>query len=116
MIEDRSHDRDDLNDRLQLAQLAGLNGEALRSSDGAQAAHQELAPDDQHGDPGRNDSWVIGHQHDVGGGYHELVGQGVEQDAQCGDLATLSRQVAVKAVRDRGQDEQDTEVKISCSP
>jgi len=84
-----------------------VNGEALGGGDGAEARDEELAADDEHGDPGRDDAGVVGHQDDVGGADHELVGQGVEEHAHGGDLVSAAGEVAVEAVGDAGQDEDD---------
>jgi len=107
MVEDGGDDGDDLGDGFELAELAGLDGEALGGGDGAEAADEELAADDEDGDPRRHDAGVELHQQDDAGGDHELVGEGVEQDAEGGDLAAAAGQVAVHAVGDGGENEDD---------
>ena len=87
------------------AEIAGVNGEALLRGDGAQAADQEFASDDDHRHPCRDDAGIQLHQGDEGGGDEQLVGQGVEQHAHGGDLMTAPRQVAVESVGDGGGDE-----------
>ncbi len=52
MREDGCDDGDDLDDGFELADLAGFNGEAFRGGDGAEAGDEELAADDEDGDPG----------------------------------------------------------------
>jgi hypothetical protein len=103
--EDSGDDRDDLDDSLELAELAGFDGEALGGGDGAEAGDQELAANDQDGDPGGNDAGVIRDQDDVGGGDQELVGEGVEEHADGGDLFAAAGEIAVEAVGDAGEDE-----------
>jgi hypothetical protein len=103
--EDGSDDGDDLDDGLELADLAGFDGEALGGGDGAEAGDEELAADDEHGDPGRDDAGVVGDQDDVGGGDQELVGEGVEEHADGGDLLASAGEIAVEAVGDAGEDE-----------
>ena len=92
---------------LSLPRSRGLDGEAFAGGDGAEAADQELAADDEDGDPGLHDVGVVGHEEDEGGGDHELVGEGVEEHAEGGDLAAAAGEVAVEAVGDRGGDEED---------
>jgi hypothetical protein len=103
--EDSGDDRDDLDDSLELAELAGFDGEALGGGDGAETGDQELAANDQDGDPGGNDAGVIRDQDDVGGGDQELVGEGVEEHADGGDLFAAAGEIAVEAVGDAGEDE-----------
>jgi len=107
MVEDGGDDGDDLGDGFELAELAGLDGEALGGGDGAEAADEELAADDEDGDPRRHDAGVVLDEQDDAGGDHELVGEGVEEDAEGGDLAAAAGQVAVHAVGDGGENEDD---------
>ena len=106
MGEDGGDDGDDLDDGFELADLGGLDGEAFGGGDGAEAGDEELAADDEDGDPGGHDARVVGDQEDEGGGDHELVGEGVEQHAEGGDLAAAAGEVAVQAVGDGGEDEE----------
>ncbi len=105
--EDGGDDRDNLDDGLQLADLACLNREAFGGSDTAQAGDEELAADDKDGDPGFDDTGSVGDQDDVGRGDHQLVRKRVEQDAHGGDLLAAAGEVAVQAVGHAGQDEDD---------
>jgi len=105
--EDGGHDGDDLDDGLQLADLACLNREAFGGSDAAQTGDEELAADDEDGDPGFDDTGGVGDQDDVGRGDHQLVRKRVEQDAHGGDLLAAAGEVAVQAVGHAGQDEDD---------
>jgi len=82
-----------------------LDGEALRRGDGAQPGDQELAADDDDGDPRRHDARVVRDQDDVGRGDHQLVRERVQQHAQGGDLPAPAREVAVQAVGDGRQNE-----------
>ena len=50
---------------------------------------------------------VVGDEDDVGGGDHELVGEGVEEHAHGGDLVAAAGEIAVEAVGDAGEDEDD---------
>ncbi len=50
---------------------------------------------------------VVGDEHDVRGGDHQLVGERVEQHADGGDLAAFAGEVAVEAVGDGGRDEDE---------
>src|SRR6185437_16461556 len=90
VVQDGGHHRDDLDDGLKLAQVAGFDGEALGGGDGAQAVDQKLAPDNEHHDPWLYYPWVERDQNDIGGGDHELVGQWVQQHAQSSDLPSLA--------------------------
>ena len=105
MVEDGGDDGDDLDYGFELAEVAGLDGEAFAGGDGAETADEELAADDEDGDPGLHDVGVVGDQQDEGGGDHELVGEGVEEHAEGGDLAAAAGEEAVEAVGDRGEDE-----------
>jgi len=107
MVEDGGDDGDDLGDGFELAELAGFDGEAFGGGDGAEAADEELASDDEDGDPGRHDAGVVLDEQDDAGGDHELVGEGIEEDAEGGDLAAAAGEVAVHAVGDGGEDEDD---------
>ena len=68
--EDGGYDGDDLDDGFELADLAGFDGEAFGGGDAAQAIDEELAADDEDGDPGLDDGGVVGDEEDVGGGDH----------------------------------------------
>ena len=48
-------DGDDLGDGFELAEIAGLDGEPFRRSDGTQDADEELAADDDDDDPDLDD-------------------------------------------------------------
>ena len=101
--EEHVHDVDDLQDRLELAVLVGGDRDALRDADDAQHAHGDLAPDDDHGDPGGHP--VLRHEGDERGGDEQLVGEGVEELPERGDLLAPPRHVAVELVGGRGEDE-----------
>jgi hypothetical protein len=105
--EDGGDDGDDLDDRFELADLAGFNGEAFGGRDAAKARDEELAANDQDGDPWLDDAGVVVDEDDVGGGNHELVGEGIEEDAHGGDLMASAREIAVESVGDAGEDEDD---------
>ena len=62
MGQDSGHHGHDLDHRLELAQLAGRDGEPFRSGNGAQAGDEELAADDDHRDPNLDHLGVVGHQ------------------------------------------------------
>src|ERR1700677_3006026 len=116
MGEDRGDDGDDLDDGLELADLAGFDGEALGGGDGAETGDEELAADDEDGDPGGDDARVVGDEDDVGGGDKELVGEGVEEHADGGDLLAAAGEVAVEAVGDAGKDEDGAGDELLLSP
>jgi hypothetical protein len=105
--EDGGDDGDDLDDGLELADLAGFDGEAFGGGDGAQAGDEELAADDKDGDPWLDDVGVVADEDDVAGGDEEFVGERVEQDAHGGDLVAAAGEIAVEAVGDAGEDEDD---------
>ena len=105
VMEGDGNDGDDLDDGFEFAEVGGFDGKAFRGRDGAEAAHEELAAYDEDGDPGVHDAGVVGDEKDEGRGDHELVGEGVEEHAEGGDLAAAAGEVAVKAVGDGGEDE-----------
>jgi hypothetical protein len=105
--EDGGDDGDDLDDGLEFADLAGFDGEAFGCGDRAEAGDEELAAYDEDGDPGGDDAGVVGNEDNVGRGDHELVGEGVEEHAHGGDLVAAAGEVAVKAVSDAGEDEDE---------
>ena len=72
--EDGGDDGDDLDDGFELADLAGFDGEAFGGGDGAQTGDEELATDDEDGDPWLDDAGVVADEDDVAGGDEELVG------------------------------------------
>jgi hypothetical protein len=105
--EDGGDDGDDLNDGLQLADLAGFDGEALGGGDRAQTGDEKLAADDEDGDPGLDDAGVVADEDDVGSGDKEFVGQWVEEYPHRGDLMAAAGEVAVETIGDAGQNEDD---------
>jgi hypothetical protein len=105
--EDGGYDRDDLNDGFEFADLAGFDGEAFGGGDGAQAGDEELAADNEDGDPRLNDAGVVADEDDVAGGDEEFVRQWVEKHAHSGDLVAAAGEIAVEAVGDAGEDEDD---------
>jgi len=105
MVQDGCHDRDDLDDCLEFAEVAGLDGETFAGGDGAQAADEELSADDEDSDPGLHDRWVIGHEEDEGCGDHEFVGERIEEHAEGGYLAAATSEEAIEAVGYGGSDE-----------
>src|SRR5579862_1937142 len=106
MIEDHRDDRDDLHQHFEFAEFAGFNGEAFRSCNRSQAAHQKLAADDYDGDPRRNQAGIELHESDESRRNQKLVGQRVKQHSHGGDLAALAGQISVNTVRNRSCDEQ----------
>src|ERR1039457_2279898 len=106
MVEDDGDDGNDLHHHLEFSQFAGFDGKATGGSDGAQAAYQKLAANDDDGDPGRNQARVELDEGNEGGGDEKFVGHGIEQNAHGGDLAALASQVAVNAVGHRCGNEQ----------
>jgi len=90
---------------LYFAEIAGLDGEALRGGDPAQPADQEFTANDEHGNPGGDHRRVELDQRNQGGGDEEFVGERVEQHAEGGDLSPATRQIAIQAIGDRGGDE-----------
>ena len=64
VVENGGHHRDDLHHHLQLAQVAGVDGEPFGGGNGAQPAHQEFPPDHEHRDPGRHNRGIELHQGD----------------------------------------------------
>jgi len=105
--EDRSDDRDDLDDSLELADLAGFDSEAFGGGDGAQAGNEELAPDDEDGNPWLDDAGVVADEDDVAGGDEELIGERVQQHAHGGDLVAAAGEVAVESVSDARENKND---------
>ena len=105
--QDSGDDGDDLYDGLELAYLAGFDGEAFGGGDGAQSGDEEFAADDEDGDPWLDDTGVVADQDDVAGGDEEFVRQWVEKYAHGGDLMAAAGEVAVEAVSDAGEDEDD---------
>ncbi len=105
--EDGGDDRDDLDDGLELADLAGFDGEAFVGGNAAEAGDEELAADDKDCDPWLDDAGVVADEDDVAGGDEELVGQWVEKHAHGGDLVAAAGEIAVEAVGDAGEDEDD---------
>jgi len=105
MVEDNGHYRNDLHHHFELAEFAGFDSETFRSGDGTQAAHQELAADDDYGNPRGNQAGIQLHQRNEGGGDEKLVGQRIEQDSHGGDLTALASEVAVDSVGGRSGDE-----------
>jgi hypothetical protein len=106
--QDGGDDGDDLDDGLELADLAGFDGEAFGGGDGAQPGDEELAADDEDGDPWLDDAGVVADEDDVAGGDKELVCQWVEEHAHGGDLVAAAGEVAVEAIGDAGKDEDET--------
>src|SRR5260370_14869832 len=84
--EDGGDDGDDLDDGLEFADLAGFDGEAFGGGDRAEAGDEELAADDEDGDPWLDDVGVVADEDDVAGGDEEFVGERGKQDARGGDL------------------------------
>ena len=103
--EDGGDDGDDLDNGLELADLAGFDGEAFRSGDAAKAGDEELAADDEDSDPRLDDVGVVIDEDDVGSSDEELVGQRVEKHPHGGDLVSAAGEVAVEAIGDAGEDE-----------
>src|SRR5439155_26036516 len=67
----------------------------------------ELAADDEDCDPGVDDAGVVADEDDVAGGDEEFVGERVKQHAHGGDLVAAAGEIAVEAVGDAGEDEDD---------
>jgi hypothetical protein len=105
--QDGGHDGDDLDDGFELPDLAGFDGEAFGGGDGAEAGDEELAADDEDGDPGLDDGGVVPDEDDVGGGDQEFIGEGVEEHTHGRDLVAATGEIAVEAVGDAGEDEDD---------
>jgi hypothetical protein len=72
--QDGGDDGDYLDDGFELADLAGFYGEAFGGGDAAEARNEELAADDEDGDPWLDDAGVVADEDDVAGGDEELVG------------------------------------------
>src|SRR5271156_1753364 len=106
MREDRRHNGNNLYDRLQLPQIARLDGETLGGGNRAQAADQELPADDEDGNPGLDDVRVVLDERDVGGRNEQLVGKRIEQHAHRCDLSAAAGEVAIDSIRDGNQDEE----------
>src|SRR4029077_9799111 len=92
-----------LENHLGLAEHGRFDGEAFGGGDVAQAKHGEFASDDDDHHPGGNQVHV--HQGNESGGDEELVGDGVEQDAEGGDLQAAAREVAVGPIGRGGEQE-----------
>src|SRR5947209_5218279 len=107
MIENDGDYRDDLNQHLEFAKIARLNGETFRSGDRTQAADQELTPnyDDRH--PRRYQLGIELHQGDKSSGDKKLVGQRIKQDPHRSYLTTSSRQVTIDAICNGGADKNE---------
>lgn len=106
MVQDGGDDGYYLDDCFEFAEVAGLDGKALAGGDGAEAADEEFAADDEDGDPGLHHVGIVGHEEDEGGRDHELVGKGVKEHAQGGDLAATTGEESVETVGDRSGDEE----------
>ena len=94
-------------DCLQLAQLAGGDGEPFRRRNGTQAGDEKFAADDHHHDPHLHHLRIVGDKGDERGRHHDLVGQRIEQHAHGGDLAAAAGQIAIQAVGNRGQNKEN---------
>jgi hypothetical protein len=103
--EDHGDHGNDLYQHLKFAQIAGLDGKAFGRGNAAQSADQEFAPDDDDRDPRRHQAWIELDQSDECRRNQHLVGKGIEQDADGGDLAAPARNVAVDSVGDGCCDE-----------
>ncbi len=101
MVDDGGEHAEDLHAHLQLAQIAGLDGEAFGGGNRTQAADQELPANDDDHHPRRHDARIELHQSDEGSGDQQLVGNRIQQHTQRGDLGAPARQVAVDRVRER---------------
>jgi hypothetical protein len=108
VVKDGNDDRDDLDDGFELADVAGFDGETFRRCDGAESGDEELASNDDDGDPGLDDVRVVLDETDVGGGDEQLVGERVEEHADGGDLAAAAGEVAVDSVGNGEQDEEES--------
>src|SRR5438128_5961299 len=106
MSQNHGYHRYDLHEHLELAQVTGLDGETLRSCNGAQAADQEFASDDHDRHPCRNQAGVELNQGHECGGDEQLISEGIEQHPDRGDLPTFAGQVTVNSIGDRGDNEQ----------
>ncbi len=106
MIENHRHDGNDLDHHLELAEIAGLDGESFRGGNRTQPAHQEFPADNDYRDPCRDQAGVELHQRDEGGCDEKFVRQRIEQYAHGRDLAALARQIAINPVGDGSGDEQ----------
>src|ERR1017187_9341300 len=102
----RDH-RHNLDDSLQFAEITGLNGEALRRSDGTQPGDKEFAPDDDDNNPYLFHFGIVGNQGDERTGDHDLVCDGIEQHPHGGDLTSFAGQVAVEAIGDGSEHKED---------
>ncbi len=105
--QDNGDDGDNLDDGLEFAEVAGFNGEAFGAGDAAQSAHQKLAANHQYRDPGLHDVRRVLHQANEGRRDQQLVGQRIEQHSNGRNLAAPPREVAVYAVRDGNQNEEE---------
>src|SRR5271156_2718819 len=106
MREDRRHNGNNLYDRLQLPQIARLDGETLGGGNRAQAADQELPADDEDGNPGLDDVRVVLDERDVGGRNEQLVGKRIEQHAHRCDLSAAAGEGGIDSIRDGNQDQE----------
>jgi len=101
--ENRCYNGDNLQDHFQLAKIARLNGKAFGGGDAAQAGDQELAPEHENNDPRRHEVGGEADEEDESGGNQEFIRHGIKENSYAADLAVLAREVAVKAIGDRGQ-------------
>ncbi len=114
-------DADELEDRLELAGALGGEDDALAGGDEAQAGDEELARhDDEHEKDrpvGQDGGLQAGAGKVVAGHFDEhgdeqaddedLVGQGVHEFAEIGDLAVTAGEEAVEPVRHPADDKED---------
>ncbi len=93
--ENGSDDGDNLQDHLQFAEVAGLNGEAFGGGNTAKSGDEEFASQDQNHDPGGHEIGREADEEDESGGDEEFVGHGVEKDSHAADLSVLAGEVTV---------------------
>lgn len=105
MSQYRSDYSDDLQNHLEFAQVAGLDGKSFGGGYTSKPGDEELAPEHEDHNPGWHEVWRETNKQDESGGNEEFVGHGVEQNSNATDLAAFSSQIAVKSVGDRGNNE-----------
>ena len=85
----------------------------MRSRNRAQSADQKFAANHHHRHPRGNECGIELHQCDECGSNEQLVGQRIEEHAHGRDLAAFARQIAINAIGDGGEDENDRSENLS---
>src|SRR6266567_1179843 len=106
MIENHRDHGNNLHKHFEFAQIAGFNGESLRSRNRSQAAYQEFPADNYDGNPCGNQPRIELDQSDERSSDQQLVGERIKQDPHGGNLPATPRDVAIDSVSDRGRNKE----------